>query len=445
MEAFLIGFADLARAAAAAQAARPTVPLALATLVAVEGSSYRQPGARLLVDAEGRVLAGAVSGGCLEGDVAARAAAVCASGQSVRLRYDLRTDLETIWGFGAACDGIAHLLLEPLADWRWLADADARRQHRAGGAVLTVLGATGGVSFLPATPPPALAPDQGVRVVDLTDQGVRAVDRPDQGVRAVDLTDQGVGAVDLTDQGVGAVDLAQLAGALDAAERTGTPMLVDLDAARSVLVDPLVPPIALHCVGAGRGAEAFARIASTLGWTVTILDHRPALLERLDIPEQVRVVAMRGIEGLGDALATLPCDARTAVALLSHVFEADAAWLALCLPQPVSYIGVLGSRSRGAQLLDRVRRDFTARGLPLSTRLQQKVHAPIGLDLGGEDPASIALAAIAEIEAVMHGRPGGFLRERQSPIHTRTPTPQLRASAPESISPTQCAAPLEGA
>lgn len=222
-------------------------------------------------------------------------------------------------------------------------------------------------------------------------------------------------------------------------------MLVDLDAARSVLIDPLVPPVALHCVGAGRGAEAFARIASTLGWTVTILDHRPALLERLDIPEHVRVVAMRGIEGLGDALATLPCDARTAVALLSHVFEADAAWLALCLPQPVSYIGVLGSRSRGAQLLDRVRRDFTARGLPLSTRLQQKVHAPIGLDLGGEDPASIALAAIAEIEAVMHGRPGGFLRERQSPIHTRTPTPQLRASAPGSISPTQCAAPLEGA
>ena len=110
----MTGFVSLADDLRTARATRPTVPLALATLVAVEGSSYRQPGARLLVDAEGRVLAGAVSGGCLEGDVAARAAEVCAPGAGRRLTYDLRADLETIWGFGAACDGVAHLLLEPL-------------------------------------------------------------------------------------------------------------------------------------------------------------------------------------------------------------------------------------------------------------------------------------------------------------------------------------------
>src|SRR5687767_4338060 len=108
------GFAALVRAADAARALRPDTPLALATLVAVEGSSYRQPGARLLVDAESRVLAGAISGGCLEGDVAARAGEVCGSGQPALLRYDLRDDLEAIWGFGSACDGIATILLEPL-------------------------------------------------------------------------------------------------------------------------------------------------------------------------------------------------------------------------------------------------------------------------------------------------------------------------------------------
>ena len=124
LERCVIGFVELARAAAAARQARPAVPLALATLVDVEGSSYRQPGARLLVDGEGRVLAGAVSGGCLEADVALRAAEVCATGRSVRLRYDLRADLQTIWGFGAACDGIAHLLLEPLPDWRWMVQAE---------------------------------------------------------------------------------------------------------------------------------------------------------------------------------------------------------------------------------------------------------------------------------------------------------------------------------
>ncbi|MCC6432503.1 MAG: XdhC family protein, partial [Gemmatimonadaceae bacterium] len=95
------GLDELWRAASAARAERPQVSLALATLHAVEGSSYRQPGARLLVDADGRVLAGAVSGGCLEGDIALHAAAVCASGIPLRLTYDLRDDLQTIWGFGA--------------------------------------------------------------------------------------------------------------------------------------------------------------------------------------------------------------------------------------------------------------------------------------------------------------------------------------------------------
>jgi xanthine/CO dehydrogenase XdhC/CoxF family maturation factor len=57
--------------------------------------------------------------------------------------------------------------------------------------------------------------------------------------------------------------------------------------------------------------------------------------------------------------------------------------------------------------------------------MEQVLHAPIGLDLGGETPEAIALASIAEIEAILNGRPGGSLRERQSPIHTRTPTPHV--------------------
>jgi hypothetical protein len=65
------------------------------------------------------------------------------------------------------------------------------------------------------------------------------------------------------------------------------------------------------------------------------------------------------------------------------------------------------------------------------------VHAPIGLDLGGETPASIALAAIAEIEAVIHARPAGFLRERQSPIHTRTPTPDVLSRNAATLLPDQ--------
>ena len=140
---------------------------------------------------------------------------------------------------------------------------------------------------------------------------------------------------------------------------------------------------------------------------------------------------------LNRLLESLPHDDRTAIALLSHMFDVDSAWLTALLPLPVAYIGVLGSRKRAGQLLEAVNATLGERGLSVTDRMRHRLHAPIGLDLGGESPASIALSAIAEIEAVIHGRPAGFLRERLSPIHARTPTPRVfEHEAP--IVPTEC-------
>ena len=386
----MTGFADLAAAAASARATHPEVALALATLVQVEGSSYRQPGARLLVDAEGRVLAGAVSGGCLEGDIAARAGEVCARGEAIRLTYDLRADLETIWGFGAACDGVAHLLLEPLPDPSWLAEAERIRLARGNGSVVTVLTEMGGATAMLGEGHPA--------------SQCRRVMHP--------LVD--------------AVAWSAIHDAITSAQRTDAFVhRACTESPHTLFVEPLTAPVALHCIGAGRGAEAFAAIAATLGWHVTILDHRPAVLDGLHLPPGVhRQIAPRD-QSPGDILRTLAHDERTAVTLLTHRFDDDAAWLAAALPSPVGYVGVLGSRKRAAELLERVATTLDAHGTPLTPRMTHRLFAPIGLDLGGESPAAIALSAIAEIEAVMQGRPGGSLRDRQSPIHARTPTPQL--------------------
>lgn len=406
------GFAELARAATAAHLARPDVPLALATLVQVEGSSYRQPGARLLVDADGRVLAGAVSGGCLEGDVAARAAAVCASGRAIRLTYDLRADLETIWGFGAACDGVAHLLLEPLPDWSWMEEADVIAKRRLGGAVVTIVGEqNGGTGAL-------LDGDAFTGRWRFLHEEARRVTTADLTTIASTVARTGLPFTQSFTQSFTQPLPATLPPSATApAPAAASPVFA--------FVEPLVAPIALHLVGAGRGAEAFAAIAVTMGWQVTVIDHRPALLDGLTLPAGATKLAAGSLDTVHGTLAALPHDGRTAVALLSHIFDVDAAWLAAALPLPVGYVGVLGSRTRGAQLLATVDATLGARGTPLSARMRRKLHAPIGLDLGGETPASIALAAIAEIEAVIHGRPAGFLRERQSPIHTRTPCPRI--------------------
>ena len=363
------GLDELTRAAARARAERPDVALALATLHAVDGSSYRQPGARLLVDAQSRVLSGAVSGGCLEGDIAAHAAEVCATGVPRRLSYDLSDDLQTIWGFGAMCDGVAHLMLEPLGDGAWLEAATAIRTARTEGALVTILDE---------------GPSGGTRELHECEPALRAA----------------------------------LASLVSAARQTAHPVqgqAVVGDRTVNCLIDPLVPPVSLVLIGAGRGAEAFATIADSLGWRVTLIDHRPFVLQSLSLPDQVQRVAARAADGLEH----ITTDARTAVALLTHQFAIDAEWLARLLPLPIGYVGVLGSRQRAAQLMDSLREE----GLTITPRMEEILHAPIGLDLGGESPESIALSAVAEIEAIVHGRPGGSLRERQSPIHTRTPTP----------------------
>ena len=390
---------ELANAATLARIERPQVALAVATLYAVDGSSYRQPGARLLVDAEGRVLAGAVSGGCLEGDVAAHAAQVCASGVPKRLTYDLGDDLQAIWGFGAMCNGVAHLLLEPLGDREWLATAQHLRASRESGALLTVLeeSSEGGTRLLAECDPSwCSALSSLVRAAAETGQTVCG---------DVQIGDVQIGDVQIGDVQIGNVQIGNV------------PLGGESHGARQVrcLIDPLPAPIALVLVGAGRGAEAFARIAQALGWQVTLIDHRSFVLHSIELPRDVKRVVARADDGVRH----VPVDERTAVALLTHQFEIDREWLTALLPLGLNYIGILGSRQRAQQLTDRLRDD----GIVITPRMQRALHAPIGLDLGGESPESIALAAIAEIEATMHGRPGGSLRDRHTPIHTRSPTP----------------------
>jgi xanthine/CO dehydrogenase XdhC/CoxF family maturation factor len=369
---YFVELVSLLHTARAARRDRPDVRLALATLVAVDGSSYRQPGARMLCDADGRVLAGAISGGCLEADVAARVAELGDTG--ALLRYDLREDLETIWGFGAGCDGVAHVLLAPLTDLSPFEQAiEAASARRAGVLLLQVDGETPGrLEFLH--------------------------DAPGEATSAL---------------------------VFDTVQRTGLAYLAAAIGAPRLLGTPVRPPVHLLVIGATRGAEAMARIAHATGWQVTVVDHREAALAALSLPRDVSVREIAPHDAAHAFSArVLPDDDRTVLALCTHRFEHDAAWLRAALDTNSPYIGLLGSRQRGARLLGTL---DGAHERAVADRAH-RVYAPIGLDLGGESPDEIALAAVAEAQAVLHGRAGGSLRLRQTPLHTRTETPRLAST-----------------
>jgi xanthine/CO dehydrogenase XdhC/CoxF family maturation factor len=384
----------LLQSARSAITTRPGVPLALATLVAVDGSSYRQPGARMLCDADGRVLAGAISGGCLEADVALRAADVCARGTASLIAYDLREDLETIWGFGSGCEGVAHIMLAPLPDLGELEAACSSAELRQSGVLLTTIEATdsacvGRTLFVrDAAPALALRSEMNARVQDT----VRHTDQPFLGQQT---TPSG------TERTFGA---------------------------------PVRPPVHLIVVGASRGAESFARIGMATGWRVTVIDDRTALLDALELPSGVQRMQIAPANALDAMKAHVcPVDSRTMFALCTHRFDADLAWLQAALATESPYVGVLGSRQRAGRLV----RSLVEAKPAMRARDRARLFAPIGLDIGGESPDEVALASLAEMQAVLHSRPGGSLRERQAPLHTRTPTPKLvsEPGAPSCVTP----------
>jgi xanthine/CO dehydrogenase XdhC/CoxF family maturation factor len=101
-----------------------------------------------------------------------------------------------------------------------------------------------------------------------------------------------------------------------------------------------------------------------------------------------------------------------AAVVMNHHYERDLESLAACLDSAVPFIGVLGPRHRTGLMLDRLH----ARGVALQGA-EQRIHAPVGLDLGGETAEEIALSIVAEIKASVAGRTGGALRNREAPIH----------------------------
>jgi xanthine/CO dehydrogenase XdhC/CoxF family maturation factor len=195
----------------------------------------------------------------------------------------------------------------------------------------------------------------------------------------------------------------EIGEAVQEAFRTSHPAQTLRLGAGDVFLEPILPPTSLIICGANHDAAPLVRLASDVGWQVTVVDPwvgSPPRPERF--PGAYAVVCCAP----ADLLSRITVEDGAFAVVMSHNVAHDAAFLAALLPTPVAYIGVLGPRQRTERLL-------TALDSPADSRL----HGPMGLDIGAEDPNAIALSILAEMQAVKTGRSGGPLRERPRPIH----------------------------
>ncbi len=331
-------------------------PVVLGVLLHTAGSTYRRPGALLLIAASGEY-AGLLAGGCLEGDLAQHAQEVLDSGRARLIGYDLRNPDDLIWGMGAGCEGAMRILLlrvGPEEHWQplvTLAGALAAHEPAAVGIVAE--------SALPAIPPGTLI---------LTD--AETVEVLPASARARLLQ-------------------PELAEAVRAARQASAPGWLEIPGCR-VLLLPLALPPRLLLLGGGPDAQPVADFAARLHWKVTVADHRPRYALPARFPGAERVILVRP-EALSEEVELARF---TAAVVMSHHLPTDLQYLrALCVNAP-PYIGLLGPPARREKLLAELGTE--------AVRLRERLRAPVGLNLGGRSPEAIALAIVAEILAFVH-------------------------------------------
>jgi xanthine/CO dehydrogenase XdhC/CoxF family maturation factor len=329
-----------------------STPTALVTLIHADGSSYRRPGARLLISPTGT--AGTISGGCLEAEVIRKAAWMVRNGAVVE-RYSTLFDDTAQVPYGLGCGGIVDLLIEP---------TNTSEAHALIGAIQASLR---GQPFTVITWLPDAISNKHLRRVVLDPTGNPT----------------------FASQNLDAKKLA---------------CATTLEPSRTYegrFVEQLLPPQRLVILGAGDDAKPLVRMASLLGWRVLIADGRTQLARPERFPEAEQVIQLTT-----SSIAPLNVDPSDAVVIMTHSYEQDRDLLAAVLPIAPRYLGLLGARHRSSLLLTEA---AAIAGLTVA-ECCARLYAPVGLDLGGDGPEAIALAVIAEAQASIQGKLGASRR-----------------------------------
>lgn len=347
----------------------------LATIVDVEGSAYRRPGAKMLVPVDGESL-GAVTAGCLEGPVVDLAATVREDGRPRLETFDLMDEDE--WGLGLGCNGIIDLLIEPVDGS--LAPALSALDGRDGATVITAVESNDpGISIGART------------VMDANGEPVTAGNReplPD------DVVDE----------------IASATEELRSDGKSATLKVSTADGDVRVFVDSLEPAPRLLLFGNQNDVHPVSRLGREVGFEVVVASARGAKAADDDFPHAHEVVATHPTD-----LAALTDELTYAVLMSHNLLDDQLALETLLESSEVPYAGLMGPRER----FDQIRDELAADGTTFTEEQLDRVSTPVGLDLGGGEPVQIALSIVSEALAIHNDRSGGRLRDKEGPIHDR--------------------------
>lgn len=350
------------------QAIRGGTRVAVATIIAIRGSVPREVGTKMLIHPQGRHV-GTIGGGCGEGDVINAGLRALDDGQPALVHVDLTEDI-SMESLGV-CGGIMDVFVEPWGNEMLplLARLAEAISTQTPVALLTAIG--------------TVAPDDRRLLLygDGTREGRLGSDEGEIVRQAAELLV------------VGRSGLVR-AGALP------------------VYVESQARPPHLIIVGAGHIAAPLARLGRLLDFRVTVIDDRPAFANRARFPDADALI----VDYFRPALAALPLDRQSYVVLVTRGHQHDVDSLLTILDRSTAYIGMIGSARRVRAVFELLERE---QGID-PVRLD-RVHSPIGLDIGAETPTEIAVAIMAEIIKVRRGGTGISLtdRERRGPVHSQ--------------------------
>jgi len=348
---------------------------ALATVVKVRGSSYRSPGARMLITDDGRWV-GSISGGCLEGDALRKARQVMMDKTPMTVTYDTREESNQNLGIGLGCNGVIDVFIEPVDP------NDDQNPVRLFESIVAM------------NTPLVLA------------TFFRSNDQHILGKKLL-VTPEGTRVVGFNKPSLESLVEKDLAAVFENKKSEARTYPGDTEA----FVELIQPSISLIIFGGGFDARPVSALAKSIGWNVIVTDECVAHIAPAFFPtaDKLSLCQRELIE------RDFPISPYTACVLMSHNYEYDRDVLRKLLKTDAPYIGILGPRKR----LDKMVDEFSKERVTLRAEDWHRIHSPIGLDIGAEAPDEIAISIIAEVQGKFANRSGGFLKYRSGPIHYR--------------------------